>query len=62
MMQKFNTLLLRNRRLLPLSATMVLFFLAYVVGAIYLPGMRDSQAFFNLFNVSSGVRSHNLVP
>jgi galactofuranose transport system permease protein len=42
----------KNRRLLPLSATIILFFAAYALGAVYLPGMRDSQVFLNLFNYS----------
>jgi len=50
MMQKLSIFLTRNRRLLPLSAAIVLFSIAYGVGAIYLPGMRDSQVFLNLFN------------
>ncbi len=50
MMPKLSIFFSRNRRLLPLSATIVLFFLAYAVGAIYLPGMRDPQVFLNLFN------------
>jgi ribose/xylose/arabinose/galactoside ABC-type transport system permease subunit len=50
MMQKLGIFLSKNRRLLPLSATVVLFSIAFAVGAAYLPGMRDSQVFFNLFN------------
>ncbi len=52
MMQSLGTFVSRNRRLLPLSAAIILFFLAYAVGAIYLPGMRDTQVFLNLFNQS----------
>ena len=50
MMQKLSILLSKYRRLLPLSAAIVLFSIAFAVGATYLPGMRDSQVFFNLFN------------
>ena len=50
MMQRFSIFLSRNRRLLPLSAVIVLFSIAYIVGTVYLPGMRDSQVLFNLFN------------
>jgi ribose/xylose/arabinose/galactoside ABC-type transport system permease subunit len=50
MTPNMSTFLSRNRRLLPLSATIVLFFLAYAVSALYLPGMRDTQVFLNLFN------------
>jgi ribose/xylose/arabinose/galactoside ABC-type transport system permease subunit len=49
-MQRSSAFIARNRRLLPLSAAIVLFAIAYGMGAIYLPGMRDSQVFFNLFN------------
>ncbi len=50
MMENFSTFFSKNRRLLPLSATIILFFVAYALGAAYLPGMRDTQVFFNLFN------------
>lgn len=40
----------KNRRFLPLLAAIILFILAYGIGAVYLPGMRDTQTFFNLFN------------
>lgn len=50
MMQSLGTFVARNRRVLPLSATIILFFIAYALGAIYLPGMRDTQVFLNLFN------------
>jgi simple sugar transport system permease protein len=50
MMQNLSASFSKNRRLLPLSATIILFFAAYAIGAAYLPGMRDTQVFFNLFN------------
>lgn len=50
MMQKLGIFLSKNRRVLPLSAAIVLFSIAYAVGAVYFPGMRDSQVFLNLFN------------
>ncbi len=50
MMQNLGISVSRNRRLLPLSAAIILFFLAYALGAAYLPGMRDTQVFLNLFN------------
>jgi len=49
-MQNLTTLFSKNRRLLPLLATIILFFIAYAIGAVYLPGMRDPQVFLNLFN------------
>lgn len=53
MMQKVGVFYNRNRRLLPLATTIILFIAAYIVGALYLPGMRDMQVFFNLFNQTS---------
>jgi ribose/xylose/arabinose/galactoside ABC-type transport system permease subunit len=50
MMQNLSILFSKNRRLLPLSATIILFFVAYALGAAFLPGMRDMQVFLNLFN------------
>jgi galactofuranose transport system permease protein len=50
MMQNLSTFFSKNRRLLPLSVTIILFFIAYGLGASFLPGMRDVQVFFNLFN------------
>jgi len=41
-----------NRRFLPLSATIALFFVAYIVGAGVYDGMRDPQIFLNLFRTS----------
>jgi ribose/xylose/arabinose/galactoside ABC-type transport system permease subunit len=38
----------RNRKFLPLSATALLFAVAYLLGAASFPAMRDGQAFFNL--------------
>jgi ribose/xylose/arabinose/galactoside ABC-type transport system permease subunit len=52
MRQNLSTFINKNRRLLPLSATIILFFVAYGLGAAYLPGMRDTQVFLNLFNYS----------
>lgn len=52
MKRTFASFINKYRRLLPLSATIILFVIAYVVSAIYLPGMRDKQVFLNLFNQS----------
>lgn len=52
MMQKVNNLISGNRRFLPLSATIMLFFLVYAAGTIFAPNMRDPQVFFNLFRTS----------
>jgi ribose/xylose/arabinose/galactoside ABC-type transport system permease subunit len=52
MMQKAGILISNNRRFLPLTATVVLFFLAYAFGAVFYPGMRDPQVFLNLFRTS----------
>ena len=39
----------RNRKFLPLAATIGLFLLVYLFGFLSYPAMRDGQAFFNLF-------------
>jgi ribose/xylose/arabinose/galactoside ABC-type transport system permease subunit len=49
MMQKIGTFVSNNRRFIPLTATVVLAFVAYGVGAILYPGMRDPQVFLNIF-------------
>jgi len=50
MMKGFGNFINKYRRLLPLTATIILFVIAYSVSAIYLPGMRDIQVFLNLLN------------
>ena len=52
MMQSLGLTFTKNRRFLPLTATILLFSLAYIVGAVFYPGMRDSQVFFTLFITS----------
>jgi len=52
MMQKIGALISNNRRFIPLSATITLFFVAYVFGAVSYEGMRDPQVFLNLFRTS----------
>lgn len=47
-MQAVGARLANNRRFLPLSATALLFAVAYFLGALSFPAMRDGQAFFNL--------------
>ncbi len=47
--QKVSNFLYNNRRLLPLSVTIILFFVAYAAGAASYSGMRDFQVFLNLF-------------
>lgn len=42
----------KNRRFIPLAATMGLFLIAYLFGVMSYPGMRDPQVFFNLFRTS----------
>lgn len=42
----------RNRKFLPLSTTMGLFLVAYVLGAVAFSAMREGQAFTNLFNAT----------
>jgi ribose/xylose/arabinose/galactoside ABC-type transport system permease subunit len=52
MTQKIVTFFSNNRRFIPLSATIVLFFAAYTFGALSYEGMRDPQVFLNLFRTS----------
>ncbi|MCJ7530967.1 MAG: hypothetical protein MUO64_08040, partial [Anaerolineales bacterium] len=52
MMQKIGTIIANNRRFIPLTATAVLFFVAYAVGASFYEGMRDPLVFLNLFRTS----------
>jgi ribose/xylose/arabinose/galactoside ABC-type transport system permease subunit len=47
--QAFAARFASKRRFLPLTATAVLFAVAYILGAAAFPAMRDGQAFFNLF-------------
>ena len=42
----------RNRKFLPLGATVGLFLLVYMWGFLSYPAMRDGQAFFNLFDAA----------
>jgi ribose/xylose/arabinose/galactoside ABC-type transport system permease subunit len=49
---KFGAVLSNNRKFLPLSATIMLFFAAYFVGAGFYDGMRQPQVFLNLFRAS----------
>jgi ribose/xylose/arabinose/galactoside ABC-type transport system permease subunit len=52
MMRKIGTLIFNNRRFIPLSATILLFFITYALGATFSEGMRDPQVFLNLFIVN----------
>ena len=49
MMQSLNLRTSRFRRFLPLSATILLFLVAYGLGMLSFNGMRDLQVFFTLF-------------
>lgn len=49
MMQKIRVFLTKNRRFIPLFATAILGLLAYAIGAMLYPGMRNPQVFLNLF-------------
>jgi len=42
----------RNRKFLPVAATVALFLIAYALGALAFSGMADAQAFLNLFNTT----------
>jgi simple sugar transport system permease protein len=49
MLQTLNVFVTKNRRFVPIMATAILVVVAYVVGAILYPAMRNPQVFFNLF-------------
>jgi ribose/xylose/arabinose/galactoside ABC-type transport system permease subunit len=53
MSQRINTLLTKYQRFIPLTVTALLVFVAYGIGAILYPGMRNPQVFFNLFRNNS---------
>jgi galactofuranose transport system permease protein len=52
MKQNLGTRINKFQRFLPLSATIVLFFVAYILGMASFVPMRDSQVFFTLFITS----------
>lgn len=49
MLKNINVWAAKNQKFIPLTATAVLVLVAYVIGAILYPGMRNPQVFFNLF-------------
>jgi ribose/xylose/arabinose/galactoside ABC-type transport system permease subunit len=49
---KLSNMLSNNRKFLPLTITILLFFMAYLVGAGFYDGMREPQVFLNLFRSS----------
>jgi len=49
MMRKIGALISNNQKFIPLTATAVLVFVAYGVGAVLYPGMRGPQVFLNIF-------------
>jgi ribose/xylose/arabinose/galactoside ABC-type transport system permease subunit len=48
-MRKISALVSRGQRFIPLGATALLALIAYGVGMIFYPGMRDPQVFINIF-------------
>jgi len=52
MMQNLNANLYKNRRFLPVAATIVLFVIAYALGAFFYTGMREVHTFLTLFITS----------
>lgn len=53
MAQRVSALLTKYQRFIPLTVTAVLVFVAYGIGAILYPGMRNPQVFLNLFRNNS---------
>jgi simple sugar transport system permease protein len=49
MMRRISALISNNQKFIPLTATAVLVLIAYGVGAVLYPGMRDPQVFLNIF-------------
>ncbi len=52
MSAKISQFFVKNRKFLPLAATILLFLLAYSFGAAEYKGMRDPQTFFTLFIIT----------
>ncbi len=48
-MPRISAFISNNRRFIPILATAALGFIAYAIGAVFNPGMRDPQVFLNLF-------------
>lgn len=53
MKDKLTAYLVKNRQYIPVAATALLAVLAYFVGAMLYPGMRNPQVFFNIFRNTS---------
>ncbi len=53
MKDKLTAFLVKNRQYIPVAATALLAVLAYFVGAMLYPGMRNPQVFFNIFRNTS---------
>ena len=49
MSEKIKQFIRKNRQYIPLTATALLIVIAYTVGAILYPGMRNPQVFLNIF-------------
>lgn len=53
MLRKIGELINKNRRFIPLSATILLALAAYLLGMVFMPGLRNPQVFFNIFRNNS---------
>lgn len=53
MLRSAGNFISNNRKFIPLTATALLAFVAYGIGAYFFVGMRNPQVFFNLFRNSS---------
>jgi simple sugar transport system permease protein len=53
MRDRTSALILKNRQYIPVAATALLAVLAYIIGAMLYPGMRNPQVFFNIFRNTS---------
>jgi galactofuranose transport system permease protein len=53
MRNKIAAFINKNRQFIPVMSTALLAVLAYTIGAIFYPGMRNPQVFFNIFRNNS---------
>jgi simple sugar transport system permease protein len=53
MKERASALIANNQRFIPLLATALLAVVAYLLGAVFYPGMRDPQVFFNILSSNS---------
>ncbi|RPI89130.1 MAG: hypothetical protein EHM40_01305 [Chloroflexi bacterium] len=55
MMRKIGAFLSHNQKFVPLASTAALAFVAYGIGMVLYPGMRDPQVFLNIFRSNTSI-------